>query len=61
MAINDTSEESYESILAKAKTDSPISIPSTMERTGEMVEGKVDEKSDRMEEEDGQQVDRQDH
>jgi hypothetical protein len=46
VAINDTSEESYESILAEAKTDSPISMakPSTMERTGEMVEGKVDNK-----------------
>jgi hypothetical protein len=46
VAINDTSEESYASILAEAKTDSPISMakPSTLERTGEMVEGKDDNK-----------------
>jgi hypothetical protein len=66
VAINDTSEKSYESILAEAKTDSPISmaIPSTMLNTEEMVEGKVDNKRKIMKgkildskgEEDGQEV-----
>ena len=68
VAINDTPEESYESIFAEAanKFSSPISMakPSTMESTGEMVEGKVDNKRkimkgkilDRMGEEGGQEV-----
>jgi hypothetical protein len=48
VAINDTPEESYESIFDETanRFSSPISMakPSTMESTGKMDEGKVDNK-----------------